>query len=221
MPPAPPLAPRWRVVVPVKHAHRAKSRLLPPQPLTRPDLARAVAHDTLAAAAGAVGGGALLVVTSDPAAGTAARALGAGVEPDPGGGLDAAVRAGVDRCRTESPGHHVAVLLGDLPALTPEELTEALAACAAHPRAVVPDRHGTGSALLTAAPGVPLEPRFGHGSADRHASDAALLALPLPGLRTDVDDLSSLREAARLGVGRYTAAVLDAAGAALTGEVTA
>lgn len=221
MPPAPAPAPRWRVVVPVKHAHRAKSRLLPPQPLTRPELARAVAQDTLAAAAGAVGGAALLVVTSDPAASTAARSLGAAVEPDPGGGLDAAVRAGVARCRAESPGHHVAVLLGDLPALTAEELAEALAACAGHPRAVVPDRQGTGTALLTAAPGVPLEPRFGHASADRHASDAARLALPLPGLRTDVDDLGSLREAARLGVGPRTAAVLGSAAAALTGEATA
>jgi 2-phospho-L-lactate guanylyltransferase len=206
--PVPEPAIRWRVVVPVKHADLAKTRLVPPASLSRPDLARAVARDTLEAVCRAVRPEDVVVATSDPSAQEAALELGALVEPDPGDGLNAAVRAGLLRAQGEPGAGHVAVLLGDLPALRPQDLAAALAACAAYPRSVVPDAEGTGTVLLTATPGHLLAPSFGAGSAARHATGATLLTPDLPRLRQDVDDVGSLAEAVQLGVGRHTAAVL-------------
>lgn len=200
---------RWRVVVPVKEADRAKTRLQPTHPLSRPALARAVAQDTLTAVCAALPPRDVLVVTTDPAAAGAATALGATVVADPGAGLDAAVRAGVARVLPVDDGHTPgwAVLLGDLPSLRPEDLRDALARCAEHPRAVVPDADGTGTVLLTSTVGPP-EPRFGPGSAARHGVDATVLELALPRLRRDVDTAADLAAALALGVGTATARVL-------------
>ncbi|GAA5157851.1 2-phospho-L-lactate guanylyltransferase [Ornithinimicrobium tianjinense] len=193
----------WHVVIPVKHAHLAKSRLAPPPPLSRPELARAVARDTLEAVCRAVPPDQVTVVTSDLDAAGAAAGLGAAVVPDPDEGLDAAVRAGL----AASAGPWFAVLLGDLPTLTPAELNAALDACAAYPSAVVPDAQGSGTVLLTSTQGHP-EPRFGAGSAARHASTATLLPLDLPRLRRDVDTWADLGEALALGLGPATRAAL-------------
>lgn len=197
--------------MPVKHAELAKTRLVPPAALSRPDLARALARDTLEAVCGAVRPGDVVTVTSDPDAAAAAQALGALVEQDPGDGLNAAVLAGLARVRRQLGEGPVAVLLGDLPALRAEDLTTALDLCARHGRAVVADAEGTGTVLLTARRGQDLVPQFGPGSASRHASAATLLTPALPRLRRDVDDVSSLAAAAHLGVGRHTAQMLASA----------
>ncbi|MFK5634734.1 MULTISPECIES: 2-phospho-L-lactate guanylyltransferase [unclassified Ornithinimicrobium] len=207
---------RWRLVIPVKHADTAKSRLDPPAPLERPELARAVALDTLEAACAALPPHQVTVVTSDPVTTAAALALGARVVADPGRGLDAAVAAGwagrcADAARTDRADGAVggwAALLGDLPSLRATDLVRALTACAAHPAAVVPDAAGTGTVLLTSTVGPPT-PRFGPGSAARHAEAAVLLALTLPRLRRDVDVAAELEEAVRLGVGRHTTLALE------------
>src|SRR5690242_1943104 len=87
-------SPAWRLVVPVKGGAAAKSRLHPPGGVDRAVLATALATDCLTACVAGMPPGTVLVVTSDPGvAGTASR-LGAVVVADPGGGLDAAVRAG-------------------------------------------------------------------------------------------------------------------------------
>lgn len=99
------------------------------------------------------------------------------------------------------------MLLGDLPALRAEDLVAALESCAAHPTCVVPDAEGTGTVLLTSTVGPP-QPRFGPGSAARHALAATLLALDLPRLRRDVDTAADLATAMSLGVGPRTAAAL-------------
>lgn len=196
----------WQVVVPVKHASAAKTRLAPPSGVSRPELALAMARDTLTAVCRALAAEQVVVVTSDTVAVDLATGLGARVLPDPGQGLDAAVRAGRAVCRPFEP---VAVLLGDLPALLPADLVAALAACARHTRAVVPDHSGTGTVLLTGTDG-DVEPAFGAGSAARHARTATRLELDLPRLRQDVDDAADLQRAVALGVGRATAAVLRA-----------
>lgn len=214
---------RWHLVVPVKHADRAKTRLEPPHPLSRPALARAVAADTLHEVCRALPPGQVTVVTSDPAAQEVARRLGARVLPDPGAGLNAAVAAGwadgpvaaTDRtgwaggsgATRARPGW--AALLGDLPALRGEDLREALARCSAEPAAVVPDAEGTGTVLLTSTVAPPA-PRFGPGSAARHAEDATLLELDLPRLRQDVDTVADLALALALGVGPATSRILGA-----------
>lgn len=196
----------WRLVLPVKHADLAKSRLRPPGGLARPDLARAFALDTLEAVCAALPAAVVVLVSNDPVVAAAAAGLGARVEPDPGAGLNGAVRLGL----SVLPGHLPrAVLLGDLPSLTPADLRAALDQCWRHPRAVVPDADGTGTVLVTASSGRSLEPAFGVGSAARHGTDGAqILDLGLPRLRRDVDDAAGLVDAVRLGVGRHTAQLL-------------
>ena len=220
---------RWRLVLPVKEARSAKTRLHAPAQVSRADLARAIALDTLQSVCRALPPWDVVTVTSDPVVSPAASALGARVLADPGAGLNAAIAEGIvaaldPAVRPEDTRGElahgaglalvpegpvaVAVLLGDLPALRPQDLLTALAACAEHDRAVVPDHEGSGTVLLTARPGIPLEPRFGSGSAARHAEVATVLTPDLPRLRQDVDDLAALRAAVALGVGPHTTRAL-------------
>jgi 2-phospho-L-lactate guanylyltransferase len=110
----------------------------------------------------------------------------------------------------------VAAIAADLPALRPEELTDALrladAVAREHSpvglaRSFVADAAGTGTVLLAAPPGALLEPCFGVGSARAHlASGAVPLDGAWLGLRRDVDTPADLAEAFVLGVGPRTAA---------------
>ncbi len=196
----------WQVIVPVKRTEHAKTRLDPPPGLSRQVLARAMALDTLLAAAEAVGAEHVLVVSSDPAVLEGAHSLGVSSLPDPGRGLNEAINAGL----RSHPAQRQAVLLGDLPALRPAELTGALDACARHPVSIVPDHSGTGTSLL-AGSGTPLRPSFGHNSARRHHETlgAVVLHPPAPGLLRDVDDAQDLRAVLALGVGPHTLAALS------------
>lgn len=209
------LEPGWRVVVPVKAPHLAKSRLHPPAGVDRSGLAHAFALDTLEAAALCVQPGHLVVVTSDDATRSFATARRAVVVGDAGGGLNAAVRWGVQTALRHVGDGPTAVLLGDLPALAAGELQTALDRCRAHGRAFVPDAGGTGTVLLAAARASDVVPRFGAGSAAAHEREGYMrLALALPGLRTDVDDDVALRAVVGIGTGRHTTAVLCASAAA-------
>lgn len=205
----------WTVVVPVKDLDRAKTRLdlgaLGAPPVARSDLALAFALDTIDAVLAARRVGALVVVTHEPrllAELSAPRGRqGVRVVPDPGGGLDAALSAGVDAAG-DGP---VAVLLGDLPALRPADLDAALDLAGELALAVVPDAQGTGTTLLTARSAAMLVPRFGPGSAAAHeAAGHVRLESVAAGLRQDVDSSDDLVRAAALGVGAATARVLGA-----------
>ena len=209
---APPGLP-WHLVVPVKGGATAKSRLHPPAGVGREDLALALATDCLTACCAGMPPAHVFVVTSDRRVAEVAHALGVLVVADPGSGLNAAVAAGRDHVLAAFPGAPVAALLGDLPALRPQDLVAALGAAAAHPLAVVPDAAGEGTALLTAVDGTELQPRVGAGSAAAHvAAGHHRLDLDLPSLRTDVDDDTALAAAVALGAGPATRAVLAAAG---------
>ena len=99
------------------------------------------------------------------------------------------------------PTDGIAVVVADLPALTAAALDLVLAAAEMVDLGVVVDRQGMGTTMLTAAPGHQLHPRFGPGSARRHAElGASRLAAPPPA-RTDVDVLDDLDAAQRLGFG--------------------
>jgi 2-phospho-L-lactate guanylyltransferase len=202
--------PTWTVVVPVKRLSAAKSRLRGALPgVAHESLAMALALDTVSAALACPAVAGVLVVTDDITAGRALRGLGARITPDPPtGGLNGAFALGA----TLVDGTGVAALTADLPALRPDELTAALAASAAGPprlRRFVPDTPGTGTVLLVAPVGVPLDPRFGGESASAHTASGAL-ALTGAGasLRRDVDTRADLLAAAALGLGRHTAALL-------------
>ncbi|WP_205707096.1 NTP transferase domain-containing protein, partial [Kineococcus vitellinus] len=134
----------WRVVVPVKGGDGAKSRLALPAPARRA-LATAMALDCLEAALATAGVDCVVCVSDDPAIARLARGVGAATASAGRPGLAAAVDAGL---AVLAPGP-AAVLLGDLPALRPEELQRALAAAAASDvPVVVADADGGGSVLL-------------------------------------------------------------------------
>lgn len=193
----------WLVVVPAKGLGAAKSRLRGAVPAgAHTGLALAMLRDTLAAATACAD---VLVVAGDAAVAAVARAAGAAVTPDPGGGLNAAVRHGTGDHRRPR-----AALTGDLPGLRPRELSAALtAAQTAAVRGFVADAAGTGTVLLCAPVGVPLDPAFGVGSAAAHAaSGARALAGDWPGLRHDVDTVTDLRAALELGPAPHTRALL-------------
>jgi 2-phospho-L-lactate guanylyltransferase len=207
----------WSVVVPAKRLAVAKTRLTPlttalgHQPSEgHGALVLALLADTLAAALQSPAVGLVLVVTDEPRAAALATGIGARVVADePDDGLNAALEHGAREVRRRSPGP-VAALSSDLPALRPVDLTEALTAAAAVPRAVVVDAAGTGTTLLAVRDGA-LAARFGRGSAAAHVAGGAVpLNGDWPGLRQDVDTPADLHAACRAGVGVHTARFLEA-----------
>jgi 2-phospho-L-lactate/phosphoenolpyruvate guanylyltransferase len=206
----------WVVVVPVKTAALGKSRLA--EVLAddeRADLVRAMALDTIAAARASVNVRRVVVVTADePLRRALAARAGAPVafvdDPQPSADpLNAALRAGADEAHRREPDCGVAALLGDLPALRPDDLAAALGGAAAG--GFVPDAAGSGTTLLAAGPGVRFDPHFGTDSARAHA-EAGYAVLPVPegsGLRRDVDVWADLRAIDVLGAGPHTDAWLE------------
>ncbi len=198
--------------MPLKHPSTGKSRLRGAVAAQRhAELVLALACDTLAAVTSAAGIRRVLVVTSDPAALSELAGLGVELVTEPaGGGLNEALRHGAELVRADTPSGVVGALQADLPALRAVDLAQALSDAAGR-RAVVVDRQGTGTTLLLSAPGEPLDPQFGPGSAALHqASGAIPLTRELPSLRSDVDTEDDLRHAAALGLGKRTAALLPA-----------
>jgi 2-phospho-L-lactate/phosphoenolpyruvate guanylyltransferase len=191
---------RWTVVIPLKALPEAKSRLLPASadPAAHRRLVEAIRADTMAAARKAAGVARMLLVADRPGVQDSI------VQSRPG--LNAALAEAADHAMSNWPDDGVAALVGDLPALRPDELAAALAMAAEHPRSFVPDAAGTGTTLLAAAPGTALEPAFGLDSAARHAAWAAPLEAGA-GLRHDVDTADDLLAAAGLGLGPATAAI--------------
>lgn len=181
----------WVVVVPVKGTAQAKSRFGPGD---HSDLALAMAADTVAAAMEADGVAGVLVVTTVEASGIFDD-LGAFVVVQESAGLASAVELGVATAgEMTEPGRGIAVLLGDLPALTSAELGAALDAARAHARAMVEDAAGEGTALITAAHGSTHAPAFGSGSSAAHrgAGYIPLAVSSDSGLRNDVDSAHDL-----------------------------
>ncbi len=197
----------WAAVVPVKGGPLAKSRLALPHDI-RAALATAFARDTVAALRSADPAMPVLVVTGAADVAAWSRADGAQVVDDPGSGLDGAVAAGVAAAAVRG-ADHAAVVLGDHPALRPEEVRAALALASGTERSLVPDAGGRGTALLGLPAAGGSRTAFGEGSAAAHERLGYLPVDPdAPGLRLDVDDADDLASAVVLGVGRHTAAAL-------------
>jgi 2-phospho-L-lactate guanylyltransferase len=198
----------WTVIVPVKPAARAKTRLG-----FGPELARAIALDTVAAVVACSAVSRVIVVTSDPVF----RPPGAefALEASPAG-IDSAIRSAA---ALAGAGPRAA-LLGDLPSLRPGDLaaaldvahSAALSVAAPHPRAFVADRESTGTTLVTASAGTSLVTAFGPGSAAAHRA-LGLVQLELSSASTvtaDVDTVEQLERARALGLGPATLAALAA-----------
>jgi 2-phospho-L-lactate guanylyltransferase len=196
------------LVIAVKRLTAAKTRLAPVfSAATRESVVLAMLIDTISAALAVPALSAITVVTPDEFAADAARQLGARVlaDPTPDGHrnpLNNAITAAEAAMRDETS--NIVALQGDLPALQPQELAEAIAAARGYPRSFVGDRHGTGTAALFAF-GVALDPHFGADSAERHRHSGAIeLTGAWPGLRCDIDTADDLMVARRLGVGAAT-----------------
>lgn len=205
----------WQVLVPVKGGDRAKSRLRL-DPRRRRLLADAMTLDTVEAVASC-----RAVVRVTVLCGRAvdlALPMGAVrlTEPDTLGttgerGLNVSLSWALGQVQAglETPGP-VAVVVGDLPALTASMLDQVLAAAADLESGVVPDRQGAGTTVLTASHGAFSGPCFGPQSAAAHVARGAELLTAAPGVRCDVDTLEDLHEATALGVGPRTTAALAA-----------
>lgn len=202
---------QWTVLIPAKALPGAKTRLAAAtgDADRHRELVEAIRTDTLTATH-AVAAVARVVLVLDRPLRTGELAL---VQTAPG--LNPALAEAAADAAARWPVDGVAALVGDLPALRPEELADALHAAAAHPRAFVRDAAGSGTTLLAAAPGVPLQPLFGTGSAARHSEIAAELAAGA-GLRLDVDTPEDLAAAAALGLGAATDAIAPNASACAT-----
>ncbi|CAN5292702.1 2-phospho-L-lactate guanylyltransferase [soil metagenome] len=195
----------WTVVIPVKGTPAAKSRLA-----GGVDLALAIALDTVEAARDV----ARVLVVTDVAVASRFEQLGVAVIADPGGGLSAAVSAGIAAVDADAeaagpgPGA-VAVMLGDLPALTASELRAALTAAEGWPLAMVADAESEGTTLIAALASAHHAPAFGVASRTAHLA-AGYQELPIgigSGLRHDVDTAEQLAAlTGRLGP-RTTAAL--------------
>ena len=210
----------WVAIVPVKGNPGAKSRLG-----ERPDragLADAFALDTVAALLAAHGVDRVLVVTGDGELSGRLAELGVDIVREapvresilPADSLNAAIRQGLMVARGAFPEANLAVLTGDLPALTPADVERTLHLAAAHDRSLVPDAAGTGTTTLLALAGVPIEPRFGVGSRAAHeaAGHVPLVLAASVSIRHDVDTAADLAVAQRLGVGPHTLLVVKAPG---------
>lgn len=224
---------RWVAVVPVKGSPEAKSRLGDHPERAR--LADAFALDTVAALVAASVVERVFVVTADALLAARLESLGAVVvrelpQTAPSGAamgpsaatrepmdpLNTAIRQGTDAARAAFPWCGIAVVTGDLPALTPADVEAALGLAAAHPLSMVADEEGTGTTVLLALAGVPFSPRFGPGSRAAHES-AGHVPLPLTAtasIRRDVDTVDNLAEALHHGVGVHTSALVAGASAA-------
>lgn len=197
-------APGFVALIPVKSPTVGKSRLV--GVADREDLARAIATDTVRAAAAANAVRRVVVITDDDFA-PVARSLGVDVVADPARGLNAALRLGAALAAADWPTLRPVALLADLPALTAPLLDAALAQVAGGP-AYCSDAEGTGTTLYTAAY-AEFDPHFGPGSAAAHAATGAVaIEGELAGLRRDVDDPDTLRAAVGLGLGAATASIV-------------
>lgn len=211
------------LIIAVKRLGAAKTRLAPLfGDRTREQVVLAMLTDTVTAAARVPAVQSVTVITPDPAAaGVAALAAELGVrvlaDPTPAGHADPlnnAIRTAAGALGGATP--NIAALQGDLPALHPDELAQAITAARGYPRSFVADRHGTGTSALFAF-GVPLDPRFGTNSAVSHRNSGAIeLTAAWPGLRCDIDTPDDLATARQLELGDATRRAIAAVDSSVT-----
>ena len=192
------------VLVPVKPPAVGKSRLAELGDHERRELAAAIALDTVESCRAATLVREVLGVTDDVGFAAQLAAIGCATIPDgTSDDLNGTLWLAAAEAHRRWPDLVPVAVLGDLPALRPAELDEALASIQPGEAAYVADAEGTGTTLYTAA-FEDFRPRFGAGSAAAHEAEARHLRVDVPSLRRDVDDLDGLRAAWELGVGPRT-----------------
>lgn len=182
-------------VVPVKERVSAKERLAPMlRPETRQALALAMLEDVLAALTATPGIAGLLVVTVDPEAARLAASYGARlIEMGARDGHTGAVAAAVRLLAAEGRAGML-TLPGDIPLVTPAEITRVLEAHPAGPSfTIVPSHDERGSNAIACSPPDAVPLRFGDNSFYPHLQAAEVCGirpnvLHLPGIALDIDN---------------------------------
>jgi 2-phospho-L-lactate/phosphoenolpyruvate guanylyltransferase len=204
MPAQPP--PGHAILIPAKQLSTAKSRLgawLGPS--ERRELAAAMLADVVHATAA---WRERFVVTGDAVLAEIAAASGCLPIPDPGDGLNAALRAGGLRA-ARAGAASLLVLPSDVPLVAEEDVAGLFATEAAVVVARSLDGGTTG--LLRTPPGV-IDPAFGPHSAHLHAQVAmragvSVAVVAPPSLALDVDGLADLQRLAAATAARRSVAV--------------
>jgi 2-phospho-L-lactate guanylyltransferase len=189
-------------VVPVKELDAAKGRLSARLGhRERRELVLAMLDDVLTALSQVQGLSGMIVVTREPEIASIAARFGAELLEDPvhaGDGYTHAVEHAVRELERRREPAMLSVP-GDVPAVTPQEITEILGAVAETAVVLVPsrDERGTNAALLRPPSALPL--RFGEPSFTRHLQRAERLGLRtevlhMPGLSLDLDTPADLDE---------------------------
>lgn len=203
--------PATGVVLAIKEIERAKSRMTELAPALRRRLVTLMLLDTVAAWEPVVDH--VVVVSGSPLLGAALRRAGLNVTllPDPGTDINAALTVGVEWLMTDEPHiRRMAACVADLPAMTPAAAIDVLSAGTPGSRWMASDQSGEGTTILV-ADGCLLDPLFEHGSAARHLENGVQqIDAPDPA-RCDVDDLTDLAEAQRLGLGQHTRSLFNGA----------
>jgi 2-phospho-L-lactate guanylyltransferase len=192
-------------LVPVKALAASKSRLAGGDRREIEALSLAMLRDVVEALLRVPELSRVAVVTPDAAVADAARAAGAValVRDDPG--LNPAIEAASAEL-APGPGDGVLVVLGDVAAVDPHEISQLVRTAPRPGVALAPSRDGGTSALLRIPRGA-IPARFGPDSAKRHRSEAeragvAYRELCLPSLAIDVDvadDARAILACATLG----------------------
>jgi 2-phospho-L-lactate/phosphoenolpyruvate guanylyltransferase len=189
-------------ILPVKSFADAKQRLATElAPGFRRAIVEAMFSDTLVALRRAGSIAQILVVSADHGAQQLAGGYGAHVLDDEQHGHNVAASLGIGWA-IETGVDRALLVPGDCPLLNPTQLDELIARPVDPPSAlIIPDRHGTGTNALLLTPPDVLEPSFGPGSCERHASLARAAGIEhevveVPSLALDIDtpdDLAALQ----------------------------
>ena len=196
-------------LVPVKGGPGAKSRLGD----DGPRWAQAFLTDVLEALVASQRIDVVTLVTSDTVAARLARSHAVGVHDDHGMSLNDALADAAARLSPDTP---VLVVLGDVPCISADTV-DALLDGAPPQRWFTADTEGIGSTMLYSPMGRDLAPCFGVRSRAAHRLSGAV---ELPSARDahhapvhrDVDTPVDLWDAARIGVGPNTTALIAALG---------
>lgn len=191
-------------VVPVQHLTRAKSRLS--AHLSDPER-QAIMRRTIAQVISTLVGSAeierVLVVTPDPEVVRFVEARGAEAVVQHGSGLNKAILMGravaIDRGATG-----LMIVLGDLPLLDTETISDLILASRDIDVVLAPDRHDSGTNIMLLHPPDVLEPRFGLDSFQVHRESASRAGLSIAVFRSlnsgfDIDTPADLRDLDRIG----------------------
>lgn len=199
----------WTVIVPVKPLGEAKSRLRAAQP-GADAWARAFLCDVLAAISAVERIATTIVATSDAEVSSIAREWGAIVIDDSEApGINRAVSHAAHSA-PESDG--IAVVVSDLPLLTPEALNRVLTYAEQYRTSFLADLEGTGTTMWMTHDRGDLPPRFGSGSRAAHTAAGAqdiVLEHDDPALLPARSDIDTLKDLQRAGASLFGPATRD------------